>query len=53
MRIAHLREPPAGGPSMKIALLVMTFIQGLGAGICFDTAAVKLPAFAALLRALT
>ena len=27
---------------MRTALLVMNFVQGLGAGICFDIAAVKL-----------
>ena len=28
---------------MTAALILMTFVQGLGAGICFDTATVKLP----------
>ena len=28
---------------MRTALLVLTFVQGLGAGICFDVATVKLP----------
>lgn len=28
---------------MRIALLVVTFVAGLGAGICFDIATVKLP----------
>jgi len=28
---------------MRTALLLMTFIQGLAAGICFDVATVKLP----------
>jgi len=28
---------------MTAALVLMTFVQGLGAGICFDTALVKLP----------
>jgi hypothetical protein len=29
--------------AMTLAVLLMTFIQGLGAGICLDTAIVKLP----------
>jgi hypothetical protein len=28
---------------MRTALLLMTFVHGLGAGICFDVATVKLP----------
>jgi hypothetical protein len=28
---------------MRTALLLITFVQGLAAGICFDTATVKLP----------
>jgi hypothetical protein len=31
------------GAIMRTALLMMTFVQGLGAGICFDVATVKLP----------
>jgi hypothetical protein len=33
----------AGKAVMRTALLLMTFVQGLGAGICFDVAMVKLP----------
>ena len=28
---------------MRTAMLVVTLVQGLAAGICFDTATVKLP----------
>lgn len=31
------------GASLRAALFVMTFVQGFGAGICFDVATVKLP----------